>query len=176
MTREPIVVHAKPISAEAFAAYGDLLERPMSGTRQNFAAVVENRRSNARANLALVRCEPLAAGTLITALERHPFSTQFFAPLDAEAYLVVVANDTGQERPNLATIAAFRVGPHQAISYHLGTWHAGMATLGGPGTFAMMIHEDGSAGDCEVVDLPHKLLVSWPGPTEREQINVRTAR
>jgi len=158
MTR-PIVVHVKPISAEAFAEYGDLLEKPRSGTRQNFAAVVENRRSNARANLALVHCEPFAVGTLIGALERHPFSTQFFAPLDVDAYLVVVAKDTGQQQPNLATVSAFRVGAHQAISYHSGTWHAGMATLGKPGTFAMMVHEDGSAGDCKFIDLPQKLAL-----------------
>ena len=55
MTPEPIVVQVKPISAEAFAPYGDLLETPTSGTRQDFAAVVENRRSSARVNLALVR-------------------------------------------------------------------------------------------------------------------------
>jgi ureidoglycolate lyase len=164
MTAEPIVVRVKPISAEAFADYGDLLEKPTTGTRQDFAAAIENRRSGARANLALVRCEPFAAGTLIGTLERHAFSTQFFAPLDVDAYLLVVAKDTGREQPNLATISAFRVGAHQAISYHSGTWHAGMATLGRPGTFAVLIHEDGSEADCEFIDLPQKLLVSWPDP------------
>ena len=161
MTGKPIVVNVKPISAEAFAEYGDLLEKPRSGSRQDFAALVENRRSNARVNLALVRCEPFAAGTLIGTLERHAFSTQFFAPLDVDEYLVVVARDDGREQPDLATISAFRVGAHQAISYHSGTWHAGMTTLGGPGTFAMMVHEDGSGADCEFIELPQKLRVSW---------------
>ena len=164
MTPEPIVVQVKPISAEAFAPYGDLLETPTSGTRQDFAAVVENRRSSARVNLALVRCQPFAAGTLIGTLERHAFSTQFFAPLDVDAYLVVVAKDTDRDQPNLTTISAFHVGAHQAISYHAGTWHAGMATLGRAGTFAMMIHEDGSGADCEFIELSQKLLVSWPDP------------
>ena len=31
-------------------------------------------------------------------------------------------------------------------------------------TFAVMIHEDGSEADCEFIDLPQKLLVSWPDP------------
>jgi ureidoglycolate hydrolase len=67
--------------------------------RQDFAAVVEIRRSSARVNLALVRSQPFAVGTLIGTLERHAFSTQFFAPVDVDAYLVVVAKYTGREQP-----------------------------------------------------------------------------
>jgi ureidoglycolate lyase len=128
--------------------------------RHDFAAVIENRR--ARVNLALVHCQPFAAGTLICALERHAFSTQFFAPLDADAYLVVVAKDTDREQRNLATISAFHVGARQAVGYHSGIWHVGMTTLGRAGTFAMMIHEDGSGADCEFIELLQRLLVSWP--------------
>jgi hypothetical protein len=40
-----IAVPVRPVSAEAFALYGDLLKRPASGTRQNFAAAVHNRRA-----------------------------------------------------------------------------------------------------------------------------------
>lgn len=162
MTSGPIIVPVRPISAQAFADYGDLLETPVSGTRQNFAAAIENRRTNAVANLALIHCEPFALGSPIGVLECHRFSTQFFAPLDVDAYLVVVAKDTGQNRPNLATVSAFHVGRHQAISYHAGSWHAGMTTLGRPGTFVMMVHEDGSAGDCEFVQLAEQLLIQQP--------------
>jgi len=58
MTQEPIVLQVKPISVEAFAPYGDLLETPTSGMGQDIAAVIENRRSSARVNLALVRSQP----------------------------------------------------------------------------------------------------------------------
>jgi len=34
-------------------------------------------------------------------LSAHAFSTQFFAPLDVDAYLAVVAKDTGREQPKL---------------------------------------------------------------------------
>ncbi len=162
MTRTPIVVPIRPISTEAFAAYGDLLETPPSGARQDFAAAVDNRRSGARANIALVRCEPFVFGKPITMLERHPYSTQLFAPLDLDAYLVVVAGDTGENRPDLARVSAFRVERHQAVSYHAGLWHAGMTTLGRPGTLVMMIHEDGTADDCEFFDLPSELLIPEP--------------
>jgi ureidoglycolate lyase len=159
MNPAPIVVPMKPISAEAFAGFGDLLELPAPAPRQNFAASVENRRPGARVNVALVRCEPFAFTNPIGTLERHPHSTQLFAPLDLDNYLVVVAHDTGRNAPDLSTVATFRVGRHQAISYYAGIWHAGMTTLSRPGTFLMMIHEDGTAGDCEFFELPQKLLI-----------------
>ena len=162
MNAGPIAVPVRPISAEAFAGYGALLQQPASGSRQDSAAAVENRRASARANVALVRCEQFVFGTVIEMLERHPLSTQLFVPLDLDTYLVVVAKDTGQNQPDLATVSAFRLGRHQAISYHAGVWHAGMATLGRPGTFVMIIHEDGSAADCEFVQLPRKLMIEEP--------------
>jgi ureidoglycolate lyase len=158
-----IVVPVKLISVEAFAGYGDLLEAPASGARENFATAVENRRGSARANIALVRCEPFAFSSPIGMLERHAHSTQLFAPLDLDGYLIVVAKDTGRNEPDLATVSAFTATRHQAISYHAGIWHAGMTTLGRPGTFVVLIHEDGTPGDCEFVELPQKLLIELPG-------------
>ena len=162
MSTAPIVVPVRPISAKAFAAFGDLLEAPASGTRQDFAATIENRRPGARANLALVRAQPFAFPSPLATLERHANSTQLFAPLDLDAYLVVVATDTGRTAPDLSTVAAFSVARHLAISYHAGIWHAGMTTIGRPGTFVMMIHEDGTPADCEFFDLPQKLLIERP--------------
>lgn len=159
MSAAPIVVPMRPISAAAFAEFGDLLEAPASGARQDFAALVENRRAGARANIALVRSQPFAFTSPIGMLERHPYSTQLFAPLDLDDYLVVVASDRGHNVPDLSTVSAFRVGRRQAISYHVGTWHAGMTTLGRPGTFLMMIHEDGTPGDCEFFELPRSIVL-----------------
>jgi ureidoglycolate lyase len=159
----PSFLCVEPIGASAFAPYGNLLEKPLSGKRQNFAAQVENLRASARANLAIIRSEPFAMGTPITILERHPFSTQFFAPLDVDAYLVVVAKDAGDRRPDMASLRAFQVGAHQAINYNSGTWHAGMATLGRPGLFAMLVHEDGSPADCEYLELPQALVIKELG-------------
>ncbi|KAL4957819.1 ureidoglycolate hydrolase [Aspergillus filifer] len=84
-------------------------------------------------------------------LERHPFTTQTFAPLglshDSETfYLVIVAPsltgttqpaelDSGEtvtisNPPDLSKIRAFVARGDQAVTYGAGTWHAPMVVLG----------------------------------------------
>lgn len=137
----------EPITAEAFAPYGTLLVGPAAGPRQDRAAGIENGRPGASLNLALIRSEPFADTTPLRRLERHPHSAQAFLPLAVGAYLVVVAPDAGG-RPDEAGLRAFRVPGDTGIVYRSGAWHAHMTTLSAPGTFAMLVHEDGSAEDC----------------------------
>ncbi len=137
----------EPITAEAFAPFGTLLVGPAAGPRQDRAAEIENGRPGAALNLALIRSEPFADTMPLRRLERHPHSAQGFLPLAVGDYLVVVAPDDGG-RPDEAALRAFRVPGDTGIVYRSGVWHAHMTTLSGPGTFAMLVHEDGSAEDC----------------------------
>ncbi|MCF4128504.1 ureidoglycolate lyase [Methylobacterium sp. SyP6R] len=137
----------EPITAEAFAPYGTLLVGPAAGPRQDRAAEIENGRPGVPLNLALVRSEPFAGTMPLRRLERHPHSAQAFLPLAVGEYLVVVAPDA-DGRPDEAGLRAFRVPGDTWIVYRSGAWHAHMTTLSAPGTFAMLVHEDGSAEDC----------------------------
>ncbi|KTS25098.1 hypothetical protein NS228_13030 [Methylobacterium indicum] len=136
-----------PITAEAFAPYGTLLVGPAAGPRQDRAAEIENGRPGVPLNLALIRSEPFAATMPLRRLERHPRSAQAFLPLAVGDYLVVVAPDAG-DRPDEAGLCAFRVPGGTGIVYRSGAWHAHMTTLAAPGTFAMLVHEDGGPEDC----------------------------
>lgn len=136
-----------PITPEAFAPYGTLLVGPAAGPRQDRAAEVENGRPGVPLNLALIRSEPFAATMPLRRLERHPRSAQAFLPLAVGDYLVVVAPDAGG-RPDEAGLCAFRVPAGTGIVYRSGAWHAHMTTLSAPGTFAMLVHEDGGPEDC----------------------------
>src|SRR3954471_8257663 len=111
MTGTPAIrsVPLREIAADRFAPYGQLLETPGTGPRLDHVGEVVNRRPGARANLALVRAQPAPMPLRIAELERHPWSSQAFFPLDADDYLVVVARDDGAGRPDLATLAAFHV-------------------------------------------------------------------
>jgi ureidoglycolate lyase len=141
----------EPASGHAFAGLGELLETPHRSPRQDGAASVQNLRPGAAANLALIRSDPFTFAP-VTTMERHRYSTQLFVPLDVDAYIVLVAG--GEMAPDLGSLRALRVSGHHGINYLPGTWHMGMATLSRPGTFAMLIHEDGSAADCEFCDVP----------------------
>jgi ureidoglycolate lyase len=148
------------ITAQAFAPYGDLLVAPAETGRFDFVARFENHRPHVRTNIALVRCNSVAGQLRVDEMECHPFSSQTFLPLDVSDYLVVVALDDGGGRPDLSTLAAFRVNHPLGINYHLGTWHIGMIALSRPGTFALLIHEDGSADDCRFCPVePFDVLV-----------------
>ncbi len=142
------------LTPEAFAPYGQILRGPASTSRQDFAAQVENGRpGSARANLALIAASPARLPLEIRCLERHAHSNQAFLPLDVPEYLVVVCGDNAQHQPDLTSLRAFRVNGNTGVNYNPGTWHHGMMTIGGPGTFAMLVHEDGTADDCNFVDV-----------------------
>jgi len=147
-------VSLEELTLETFAPFGQVLLAPQNNTREDFAAKVENDRpATARANLALIAASPARFPLEIKCLERHAHSNQAFLPLNVPEYLVVVCNDTGTGRPNLETLRAFRVSGRTGVNYNRGTWHHGMTTIGESGTFAMLVHEDGTAGDCEFVDV-----------------------
>ena len=142
------------LTPEAFAPYGQVLNAPENGSRQNFVARVENNRpSTARANLALITASPSPFPLEIKALERHAQSNQAFMPLSVGEYLVVVCNDTGEETPDLTTLRAFRVSGDVGVNYNPNTWHYGMTTIDAPGTFAMLVHESGGSDDCQFLDV-----------------------
>ena len=147
-------VSLEQLTPESFAPFGQMLFAPNNHTREDFAAKVENDRpSSARANLALIAASPARFPLEIKCLERHAHSNQAFLPLNVPEYLVVVCIDNGNGRPDLETLRAFRVSGRTGVNYNRGTWHHGMTTIGECGTFAVLVHEDGTAGDCQFVDV-----------------------
>jgi ureidoglycolate lyase len=143
------LVRTERISAAAFRPFGSLLERPAAGAREDFAAAFVDPRPSARLNLALIRVRPRAQRFSIATLERHPMSTQTFIPLAVARYLAIVCLSDEHGEPRLDSLRAFVCKASQAIHYAPGIWHAGMGSLDRGGVFAMLIHEDGSAADCE---------------------------
>ena len=147
-------VSLEELTPQAFAPFGQVLLAPNNNTREDFAAKMENDRpGTARSNLALIAASPARFPLEIKCLERHAHSNQAFLPLNVPAYLVVVCSDNGTGRPDLETLRAFRVSGRTGVNYNRGTWHHGMTTIGESGTFAMFVHEDGTEGDCEFVNV-----------------------
>jgi ureidoglycolate lyase len=139
----------EPIDDDTFRPYGQLLGPPQGGRRQDFAAHVENLRgASARLNLATIRVEPVSFPCTVTTMECHPHSTQAFLPMDVGEYMVAVCSADAQGRPALQTLRAFRISGSLGVNYDPGIWHVGMATIGSPGTFGMLIFEAGNAADC----------------------------
>lgn len=138
-----------PITREAFAPFGQLLDTPGDQSRVDQVARLHNARPGALANMAVTRALPAALPFRVRALERHPFSSQAFIPLDVARYLVLVAPGR-DEAPDLSGLCAFAVPGTIGINYTAGTWHHGLTALDAPGIFTLFDFEDGTAGDVEI--------------------------
>ncbi|KXN91036.1 putative allantoicase [Leucoagaricus sp. SymC.cos] len=124
--------------------------------------------AGATAGISVYRCQPLAGitadGTVeLTTLERHPFTNQAFIPMGhgsgegltdtADKYLVVVARNGENNRPDLKTIRAFVATTAQGVVYNPAVWHQPMTVLGKALDMACVETQigDGSSLDCEIV-------------------------
>ena len=136
-----------PISPDLFAPFGEVIDAGITLGRSDYVASVGNRRSQARANLATVRLAPTPLPATITQMEQHAYSTQAFVPLDVERYVVIVAPDL-DGKPDATAAIGFFVPAGIGISYRAGVWHTGMMVLDRTATFAILVHEDGTADDC----------------------------
>jgi ureidoglycolate lyase len=162
-------VEAEPLTAEAFAPFGQVLQAPggsgansNQGTalRLNRVAGLTNTRGNACApNLAMVRALPQPLPLKLRLMERHPCSSQAFIPLKCSRYLVVVAPSGPTGQPDWKLLRAFVASAGQGINYAVGTWHHPFTALDGPAELAMLAWEDGGARDCEEVPLPEPFSV-----------------
>lgn len=152
-------VFTRPLRPESFAAFGTVLAAPSQGQRDDNAAVLFNGRTSAALNLATVNAPMVRLPLTIEQLERHEHSTQSFIPLDADEYLVVVCPDDGMGQPALDELAAFVAERGQGFTYNANIWHHPMSALGRPASFALLIWEDGTAADCEVMHMTEMVTV-----------------
>jgi ureidoglycolate lyase len=161
--RDQALVLARPLTAGAFAPFGQVLmalcEEPH---RAEFAARLENYRVHATLNMAFLRSSPASGPTVVRALERHPYSAQSFVPVQGTRYLVAVCPAREDGEPDLPRLAAFVAEGHQAVNYAAGLWHAPHAVLGGPGTFIMLRWDVGTAADTELHPLAAPVRIAVP--------------
>lgn len=144
-------VTAQRLTAEAFAPFGQvLMARGQGAQRDEFAARLDNRRPEARPNLTLIRTAPPEAVAVIRVLERHPYSSQTFVPLDGSRYVVGVCPSAANGEPELPRLAVFFADGGQTINYDAGVWHTPNQTLGRAGEFVMLRWDTGSPEDTEV--------------------------
>jgi len=159
-----MTLKAKPLTADAFKPYGQVLAGPAEGlSRQEFAAVVDNGRgTKAKANVTFMRSKLVQAPVSVRAMERHVFSNQIFVPMNGTAYLVAACPSTPKGDPDMARLEVFVATGGQAINLDTGVWHAPNTPLGAPGEFVMLRFDDGSADDTELrpLDTPIEVDVS----------------
>lgn len=135
-------IPAEPLTAAAFAAFGDVLEARGAPDRiindglcGRFHDRARLEFGTGRAGISVFDAVPRGLPYDFTLVERHPEGSQAFLPMTAHPFLVVVAPDAGG-RPGRPR--AFLTTGAQGINLHRGTWHGVLTPLAAPGLFAVV--------------------------------------
>lgn len=137
------ILRPEPLTAEAFAPFGDVLE-----ARGDFRLINDGmcKRHHDRARIdvgtevdplnrtgiSIFNAEPRALPYRFDLVERHPEGSQAFLPMTEHPFLVIVTLGP-EHRPR-----AFLTNGAQGINLHRGTWHGVLTPLAAPGLFAVV--------------------------------------
>lgn len=151
---EDRVLTARPLTREAFAPFGDVIDAEgperflINGgrcERIHDLARVEAAGPNARVLISIFRGTPYAFPLKLAMVERHPFGSQAFMPLGGKPFLVVVCAD-GPDGPGKPE--AFVTAPGQGVSYPRNRWHAVLTPIGEPQDF-LVVDRGGDGSNLE---------------------------
>jgi ureidoglycolate lyase len=160
-----IVLAAEPLSAAAFAPFGDVIETVghtprliNEGTSERFddLASVDVLANGGRPLISIFKATPRPLPFKVKGLERHPLSSQAFYPLDGLPFLVVVAE--AGDGPWAGRMRAFRAAGNQGVSYRRNTWHHALLALGQTCHF-LVIDRGGSGENCDEVVVEPAVVV-----------------
>ena len=137
-------IPAEPLTAEAFAPFGDVIEARGAPSFQinggmcdrfHDLARMEFTGPAARVNISMGFGRPYALPLVLTLVERHPLGSQAFVPMTEDPFLVVVApdEDGAPGRPR-----AFLTAPGQGVNYTRNTWHGVLTPLGRAANFLIV--------------------------------------
>ena len=135
---------AKPLTRANFKAYGDVIEMegalhyPINNSkteRFHDLANVEVAGPNARVLVSLFRGQPYQLPLELRMVERHPFGSQAFYPLNGKPWLVIVAHDgdDGAMEPEV-----FLASGTQGVNYPRNQWHSVLTPIGEPQDFIVV--------------------------------------
>ena len=119
-----------PLTANAFAPYGDVIEMagahhfPINqGTTERFHDLAELDLNNVggKAIISIFEGQPRSTPIKLEVMERHPLGSQAFYPLQDKDWLLVVA--IGANPLDRANLKAFRANGRQGVNYATNVWH-----------------------------------------------------
>jgi ureidoglycolate lyase len=158
------VIIAQPLTAAAFAPFGDVLDASGAPDKLINAGLCGRYHDRAllnfsegQAGISIFDAEPRALPYSCDLLERHPDGSQAFIPMTQHPFLVIVAPDANG-KPGIPQ--AFITSPGQAINLHRGVWHGVLTPLHAPGLFAVVDRIGGGANLQEHTVTPFTVQLS----------------
>ncbi|MDR2331922.1 MAG: ureidoglycolate lyase [Burkholderiaceae bacterium] len=156
---------AQPLTPEAFAEFGDVIDStghtPIQindGMTERYHALARVDIGNAEgeALINLFHALPYTLPMRLLSMERHPLGSQAFIPLDNRAFLVVVA--PRGEAINPQDVRAFIARGTQGVNYHAGVWHHSLIAPREAARF-LVVDRGGPGHNCDVMPFSEGLTV-----------------
>ncbi|MGS2744677.1 ureidoglycolate lyase [Halomonas sp. LS-001] len=156
---------AQPLTAEAFAPFGDVMDARTSASfpinagrtqRHHDLAKVETLGENACTLMSIFVSQPVTLPLELTFLERHPQGSQAFMPLHRERFIIVVAPPGENIHPE--EVRAFVTDGRQGVNYRAGTWHAIQSMLEREGEF-LVVDRGGDGNNCDEFPLDIRVIL-----------------
>ena len=133
-------VRAVPLTQEDFRSFGTLIVPPAQpGERNIYTEWLGSTHALATPRLHVNYVSEVELPCPVTLLEKHPYSSQVFVPLEVSEYLIVVVPSHADGSPNLHRAQAFVAPGNTGVLYAANTWHAGAAALHRKAHFAVQM-------------------------------------
>ena len=163
------VIRPRPITAELFAPYGDVIAAS-AATRAGMndarferfhdLAGIDVTDAGGRAAISIAHCNIATTFPCrIEMLERHPHGSQAFIPLSPFSFIVVVAPAT--EAVDVTKLRAFVTDGTQGVNYRKGVWHMPMIAMQSGQDF-LIVDRKPTGDNCEEFALGDPLMLEAP--------------
>ena len=150
----------EPLTAEAFAPFGEVIEASAAarhypingGNTERFHDLAQLDPGNGgRVIASIFRGAPRALPFTVEVMERHPLASQAFMPLfggsnSKRPYLIVVAPCGAA--PVAEQLRCFLAQAHQGVNYAAGVWHHPLLALEATSDF-LVLDRDGPGDNCD---------------------------
>ncbi|WP_333663689.1 ureidoglycolate lyase [Acinetobacter sp.] len=161
-------IQIQPLTQESFASFGDVIQKenkdffPINnGLTERYHALSLAQVSGDNVAVGMSIFHNLAATELpfqIEMLERHPYGSQSFIPLQQQKFVIVVALPFDETRPDEQQIYAFLSNGKQGVNYHQGVWHHPLLTLEANSDF-LVIDRIGGGQNCDMYQLSNHFMI-----------------
>lgn len=161
------IVIARPLTREAFAPFGDVLDTEWDNhfpinegrcERYHDLAGVEAEGPNARVLISIFKAQPCALPLKLSMVERHPLGSQAFVPVSPHPFLVVVCHD---ENGRPGEPHAFVTRPGQGVNYPRNLWHGVLTPIGEVQDF-VVVDRGGDGINLEEFHFPQPYEIHLP--------------
>jgi ureidoglycolate lyase len=154
-------IHPEPLTAHAFAPYGELVQHLGNEKRYDVAGAYAYTEPSAKPMMWINRIDQhMQSAVTVDKMERHPHSPQTFVPLLPGRCLAVVAMPDAEGRPDIASLKAFVTQPGQGVIYRPNIWHFAFTALDRANDVLVLMGLTDRADDFVITEITPAIPVS----------------